>query len=152
MNTIINKEKIKISKDSVHTRQSMYKSDIRSMINFLQLNQNFKLNEWDNKILNPSIMNDLHNMFYIKAKQNEIESKIYKISENYNIDKMHLIQYYFNHIVRFKLIDITPEFIKLLKKTIHSINSNSEDTINFLTINMTAITIKPSPYAVEGYA
>jgi DNA polymerase III delta prime subunit len=139
MTTIIKKENINISSDSVHTIQSMYKSDIRSMINFLQLNQNFKLNEWDNKILNPTVMNNLHNMFCTKAKQNEIECKIYKISEEYNIDKMHLLKYYFNHIIRFKLIKITPAFIELLKKTIHSVNSTTEDTINYLIIKMTTI-------------
>ena len=152
MTTIIKKENIEISTDSVHTIQSMYKSDIRSMINFLQLNQNFKLNEWDNKILNPTIMNNLHNLFYTRAKQNDIVSRIYKISEDYNIDKMHLIQYYFNHIIRFKLVTITPTFIQLLKKTIHSINSNAEDTINYLITNMSVIEVKHSPYATEGCA
>ena len=35
---------INISDEAIiHNRQSMYKSDIRSMINFLQLNQNFQI-------------------------------------------------------------------------------------------------------------
>ena len=103
MRTIVNKENIHIDQDAIYTIQSMYKSDIRSMINFLQLNQNFKLNEWNKNILNPSILNELHLMFCNKEEGKKIKSKIYSISEKYNIDKKHLLQCYFNHLIRFKL-------------------------------------------------
>ena len=139
INAIVKKEKINISNDAIHTIQSMYKSDIRSMINFLQLNQNFKLNEWDKNILNPSILNELHNMFFEKKEQIIIQNKIHNISEIYNVDKMHLMQSYFNHIIRTKLVKLSGGFFNLLEKIIHSTNRNMEDSIYFLITNMSNI-------------
>tara|TARA_B100001287_G_C22685912_1_gene533589 strand:- start:2312 stop:3298 length:987 start_codon:yes stop_codon:yes gene_type:complete len=150
--TIVKQEQINISKDAIYTIQSMYKSDIRSMINFLQLNQNFKLNEWNKNILNPEILNKLHNMFYKKIKQIDITKEIYKISEHYNIDKIHLIKSYLNHIIRFKLISLTPQFIEIIKKTIHSVNAHLEDIVEFLIVNLNDIEVKPSPCVIEDYA
>lgn len=134
--TIIQKENITISTEDINTIQLMYKSDIRSMINFLQLNQNFNLNEWKKNILNPSILNELHNMFCKKEKQIDIIKKINNISAHYNIDKKHLLQCYLNHIVRCKLVPITLELINIIKKTIHTVNANMDDTIIFLIENM----------------
>jgi replication factor C subunit 3/5 len=145
--TIVKKEEIKISKDDIYTIQTMYKSDIRSMINFLQLNQNFDLNEWNKNILNPAVLNELHNMFYEKTKQIDIINKLYTISSHYNIDKKHLIQCYLNHIIRFKLVKITPYLIGVIKKTIHSVNADMDDVVTYLIENMKEISIMPSPYA-----
>ena len=112
----------------------MYKSDIRSMINFLQLNQNFKLNEWNKNILNPSVLNNLHNMFCENTKQIDIINKICNISEEYNIDKKHLLQCYFNHIIRYKLINIDNDFIEYMKKIIHTTNANMQDIIQYMIV------------------
>ena len=139
IDTIVKKENINISKESLFTIQSMYKSDIRSMINFLQLNQNFNLTEWNRNVLTPGVLNELHNLFSIETKKDVIIRTMYKISKNYNIDKMHLIKCYFNHIIRFKLVTISPEFIEIIKKTVHCVNSEMEDTIQFIIINMRII-------------
>ena len=150
--TIVQKENIKISKADIYTIQQMYKSDIRSMINFLQLNQNFNLSEWEKNILNPTVLNELHNMFYNKAKQVDIVKKIYNISAHYNIDKRHLLQGYLNHIVREKLVPITLEFANVIKKTIHTINANMDDTIIFLIESMKSLEIRLSPCEISSYA
>lgn len=144
--TIIKKEDIKIAKNDIYTIQSMYKSDIRSMINFLQLNQNFKLNEWKKNILNPEVLDKLHNMFYMKLKQDDIINEIYNISRHYNIDKKHLIHCYLNHIVRLKLIPITENTIDIIKKTVHSVNADMEDVIIYLIESLKTIDFKPFPY------
>ena len=150
MKTIVNKENIHIDQDAIYTIQSMYKSDIRSMINFLQLNQNFKLNEWNKNILNPSILNELHIMFCNKEEGKKIKSKIYSISEKYNIDKKHLLQCYFNHLIRFKMVKIDSHFVKILKQTIHISNAYMEDIIHFLVTNIININITPFPCEVSN--
>jgi|TARA_B110000008_G_C16909256_1_gene539968 replication factor C subunit 3/5 len=152
INTIVKKEEIKISNDAIYTIQSMYKSDIRSMINFLQLNQNFKLNEWNKNILNPSILNDLHNMFCTKAKQIDIKNKICKISQEYNIDKKHLLQCYFNHVIRFKLVLLNNDFIEYMKKIIHTTNADMQDIIQYMIVKQNDLTFRPSPYVVSSSA
>lgn len=152
MKTIVNKENIHIDQDAIYTIQSMYKSDIRSMINFLQLNQNFKLNEWNKNILNPSILNELHLMFCNKEEGKKIKSKIYSISEKYNIDKKHLLQCYFNHLIRFKMVKIDSQFIKILKQTIHCSNAYMEDVIHYLVTNIININITPFPCGVSDFS
>ena len=142
--TIVNEENIDITEDAIYTIQSMYKSDIRSMINFLQLNQIFKLNEWDKNILNPLVLNGLHNMFCDNATQIEIINRISTISKDYNIDKKHLLQCYFNHIIRFKLVKLDDTFIQYLKKIIHTTNADMQDIVQYMTIKRKDLQFKKS--------
>lgn len=152
MKNIVEKEKICIAEESIYTIQSMYKSDIRSMINFLQLNQNFKLKEWNKNILNPTILNNLHNMFCNKSKQIDILNKIYEISKAYNIDKKHLILCYFNHIIRFKLVTVNHELIHFMKQIIHVINADAEDVIHYMISNKAVLQSKLSPCENKVFA
>ena len=126
----------------------MYKSDIRSMINFLQLNQNFKLNEWNKNILNPQVLNELHNMFCNDTKQIDIINHISKISREYNIDKKHLLQCYFNHLIRSKLVKLDNEFIQYMKKIVHTTNANMQDIIQYMIVKKNNLIFKQSPCAV----
>ena len=135
MKTIVDEEHINIDDEAIQTIQSMYKSDIRSMINFLQLNQNFKLDEWNKNILNYSVLEKLYNMFCSEAKQIDIITFIYSISQEYNIDKKHLIQSFFNYIIRNKNLAINEEFISYMKKIIHNSNANMLDIIKYMIIN-----------------
>lgn len=143
MKTIVSKENIHISDDSIQIIQSMYKSDIRSMINFLQLNQNFKLDEWNKNILNTHVLKDLHNMFCNETKQIIIIQKIYNISKEYNIDKKHLLQSFFNYVIRNTNVEINASFIQYMKKIIHNVNSNMIDTIHYMIINRRNLTPVP---------
>ena len=135
MKTIVDKEQINIHDDAIHIIQSMYKSDIRSMINFLQLNQNFKLDEWNKNILNHNVLEKLYNMFCSEEKQIVVTTFIYTISKEYNIDKKHLIQSFFNYIIRNKNIVINEELTSYMKKIIHNINANMLDIIKYMIIN-----------------
>lgn len=135
MKSIVEKEKINIGDESIQIIQSMYKSDIRSMINFLQLNQNFKLDEWNKNILNNQVLQKLHNMFCDDTKQIDVIHYIYKISREYNIDKKHLIQSFFNYIIRNTNIEITDDFTNYMKKIIHNINADMMDIIQYIIIN-----------------
>lgn len=143
--TIVEKENMDISKEAIFTIQSMYKSDIRSMINFLQLNQHFELDEWNKNILSPSILNDLHNMFCTNQKHITILEKIFHISENYNIDKKHLLHNYFNHIVRCKLVKLNDSFFKMLREIVHNVSANIDDIIFYMITNMATLKLTPSP-------
>ena len=130
--TIVKKENINIHDNAIQTIQSMYKSDIRSMVNFLQLNQNFKLNEWNKNILNMEVLKELHNMFCNDTKQIDIIHKIYDISREYNVDKKHLLQSFFNYIIRNELTTISPEFIQYMKTIVHSVNASMIETILYM--------------------
>ena len=133
--TIVEKENINIDDDAIQTIQSMYKSDIRSMINFLQLNQNFKLDEWNKNILNTQVLKELYNMFCNDTKEVVIIHRIYDISREYNVDQKHLLQSLFNYIIRNEPIAINPDFIHNMKTIIHNVNANIIDTIRYMVVN-----------------
>ena len=83
LKNILNSEKIDASDNLISLVQNMYKSDLRSMINYLQLNQKILV---QNKI----ISNELWENFLLKIQNsnyNEIKSEIVSISHEFNIEK-----------------------------------------------------------------
>lgn len=149
--TIAQKEDINISNDSIKIIQAMYRSDIRSMINFLQLNQNFQTSEWNRNILNNTVLNELHNMFCGKPKHNEIKKHIHEISITYNIDKKHILHAYFNYIIRNQMVKLTPEFLKMLDRVVHSTNAEMEDIFDYIVTCDIERTIASSPCELVSY-
>lgn len=143
MKSIVDNEKIQINDESIQIIQSMYKSDIRSMVNFLQLNQNFKLNEWNKNILNHCVLDKLYNMFCNETEQKDIIKYIYSVSQEYNVDKKHLIQSFFNYIIRNKNIHINEDFTSYMKKIIHNTNADILDIIKYMIINKRMLRFSP---------
>jgi len=130
---ITEKEGIEISDDAIETIQEMYNSDIRSMINFLQLNQNFSLTDWNQniKIMNSVLLGKLDEMFNNDEEHQKIIQYIYTISAQYNIDKKHIMHSYFNHIIRNYPERITDKFLDIVDKVVHTTDANIEDVLNY---------------------
>jgi len=122
--TIAKKENIPITEDIIDIIQMNYNSDIRSMINFLQLNQNLIV--WHNNIINNSCWIQIHELLKDpNTNPEEIISFIYDISIKYNIDKNNIIQLYLNYVIRdcpdeSKKNMITTEFLDIIEKIIHN--------------------------------
>ena len=91
------KENLYLPDTVIHTIQNTYKSDIRSMINFLQLNQN--LIEWSNSIITTEIWDKIYEL-HRQNKNLELKLYIQEISIKYNIDKKSVIIKYLNYILR----------------------------------------------------
>ena len=131
--TIANKENIMITKESIEIIQAMYRSDIRSMINFLQLNQNFRMEEWNRNILNEKILTQLHNTICSKDTYINLKKFIHNISITYNKDKKHIINAYLNYIIRNNMIKLTPEFMNMLEIVVHSSNAGMDDILYYIS-------------------
>jgi DNA polymerase III delta prime subunit len=131
--TIANKENIPITHESIQIIQTMYRSDIRSMINFLQLNQNFQLEEWNRNILNDKILEELHENMCSKQSHNVLKQFMHRISTAYNKDKKHIINAYLNYIIRNNRINLTPEFMNMLENVIHSSNAVMDDILYYMS-------------------
>lgn len=96
---IIITEDLTFSDEDIVILYELYNSDIRSMINFIQLNQNFDLLK--NNIIHSSIWKTIQNMLYDSTISIiEIRDYIYTISIKYNIDKKQIIQCYCNYVIR----------------------------------------------------
>ena len=148
--TIATKENILITNESIQIIQTMYRSDIRSMINFLQLNQNFQMDEWNNNILNDKILEELHEKMCSNQSFIILKKLIHKISTVYNKDKKHIINAYLNYVIRKNRVNLTPEFMNMLEHVIHSSNAVMDDILYYMsTIDIQSITVESSYNRIE---
>jgi len=113
---ISEKEELSLSYKSLEKVQKLYKSDMRSMINFIQLcvQSNLKLEDEIN-IINDKICEDIEKK--IIGDQLLEQKYLYEISLINNIEKNNLIKIIFNYIIKNKREKITPNFLNGKSKT-----------------------------------
>ena len=128
---ISNKENLQLTESIINTIQKTYKSDIRSMINFLQLNQN--LTVWNNSIITKDIWEKIYN--FHRTNNSDLREYIHEISINYNIDKKSIIVKYFNYIIRNKVQCILPNFLNNIQVIVHSDKTDLNTTIDYFCEN-----------------
>ena len=116
-------EKLEYDNKTLKLLQKIYKSDIRSMINYMQSNN--KINK-SLKIMDDSVWEDLTNE--IKRKGNSVThiNKLNKISKSYNIDILSIIRTYLNYIIRNKSNYISSTFLNNIEYIMHLQHSNIE--------------------------
>jgi len=147
-------EKLNLNEKSISLVQKLYKSDIRSMINFMQTNQNIKENEfniieesvWEELYeqiisLNSNIKNDTKNNE--KKYINALTNKIYNISLVYNIDKKNIIKDFLNYIIRNKEEMVTSKFLDFIENIIHFQDCKNNHYVNYAVLR-TASLMTPS--------
>jgi len=124
LKNIAESEKININEKSLECIQKLYKSDIRSMINFMQSNQsNFKhdnLNNDNFNIIDNNVWLSLTNKILKKYSLDVLVSDIHNIS----ID-------YLNYIIRNKSNLITSQFLDFVENLMHSQESNNQIFVNY---------------------
>jgi len=131
LKSIINNQKLNINDNILSNIQQYYESDIRSMINYIQLNQdNLQKNNNSINIINNDIWIDIIEI--IKNNDNIfIEGYINKISLKYNIEHKNIIQ----QIVNFLIIErkkINNEILDIIETIIHE--SFNRDTLKYFII------------------
>lgn len=99
LKNISDRENLNLSDETIYTIQELYKSDIRSMINFMQSNQDV-INDTI-MVINEEIWFDLHNRIILKTSIEELNIFINEISLNYNIDKKNIIKKFLFFIIKF---------------------------------------------------
>jgi DNA polymerase III delta prime subunit len=133
LRNIAKTENLIVSEKSLELVQKLYKSDIRSMINFMQSKQDiFKIenvkkikNELE-FIIDDNVWETITNMIVNKKGINHIELLIHNISINYNIDKKNIIKDYINYIIRNKPDTICLEFLNFVENVMHSQDCNNK--------------------------
>jgi replication factor C subunit 3/5 len=136
LSTICLKEGLSINKNSLVLIKKLYNSDIRSMINFLQSNQNFNY-----ETIN-IIDNEIWENIYIKIQEREkieiITNYIKFISDKYNIDKKNIIKDFLNYIIRNKHNIINNKLLKLIENIVHNQDCNNYLFINYSILRLTS--------------
>jgi replication factor C subunit 3/5 len=130
LNKISISEKLNLSPKTLSCIQRLYKSDIRSMINFMQLNQNLK-NESIN-IIDKDVWDELYKKITQKEKLENINSFIHSLSINYNIDKKNIIKDFLNYIIKTQTKNVNSKFLDFVENLIHTQIQNNNIQVNYL--------------------
>lgn len=96
----------------------MYNSDIRSMINYIQLNQNILINSDKNKyiVMNSHVLSEIHSFVINKSNSTgDFLEFIHSISNQYNIDKRTIVQKYLDHLIHMYPDICTSSFLKSIE-------------------------------------
>ena len=131
---VSNVEKLKLSDIDIQTIQKTYRSDIRSMINFIQLNQN--LSEWSGSIITNDSWDKIYDLHRVE-NVTELKAFIQHISIKYNIDKKGIMIKYFNYILRNKIHNTTQLFLDNIEVITHSENADLNSIIDYFCVNFT---------------
>jgi replication factor C subunit 3/5 len=131
-------EKLNISTKTLTSIQKLYKSDIRSMINFIQSNQDvFKLQQNslnDFCIIDNDIWEKLLNKLHMRENIDSIQNYVHSISIHYNIDKKNIIKDFLNYIIRNHPKYISTKFLNFVENLMHSqIQNNNVYIFYYLT-------------------
>ena len=124
---ICHKESIEITDSAIDSVQQLYDSDIRSMINFIQLNQSSQ--RWDKKI----ITNELYDKILMENQSiTAFYEFIHSISIQYNIDKRNIIKNFIQYIIGFRMEIITADFLNTAEFIIHNIEAPIDCSLTYL--------------------
>jgi replication factor C subunit 3/5 len=124
LKNIIIKENIKINDNVIKDIQNTYKSDMRSMINYIQTNKRiFNIN--NQCIINEDKWNEIYNHIHKKNKT-QISDYICEISNSYNIDKREILIKLIKLHIKYQSNDTIYNILEFSKKFIHNYdNKNS---------------------------
>ena len=105
-------ENLKLSEKTLYLIQKLHKSDIRSMINFIQSNQNVNPDNYN--IIDTHVWENLYMLIHNGVENTLLIKNINNMSLKYNIDKKNIIKEFFNYIIRNKKEEIDVNMSKLL--------------------------------------
>ena len=132
---IIMQEKLNISTNQLSSIQKSFKSDIRSMINYIQANHKQFANSTEYTHITCELWENL-----IDKMKNENEKTIinyiHTISVKYNIDKVDLLHEFINYLLKTKDYALTSEWISIFKFIIHSEITNADYLIPYFVYSL----------------
>lgn len=135
LKNISESEQLNLSFKSLSCIQKLYKSDIRSMINFMQSNQDIvKLQNNENfefKIIDSDVWKNLIEKIVKREKIEKLSAFVYDVSIKYNIDKKNIIKDFFNYIIREHPNYATNQFLNFVENVMHSQVQNTNIYVNY---------------------
>jgi replication factor C subunit 3/5 len=131
-------EQLNIPHKMLSNIQLLYKSDIRSMINFMQSNQDIVKNQLNVEsvlcIIDNNVWENFINKLVNREKIDIMYSYIHLISIKYNIDKKNIIKDFLNYIIRNKPTMLNDKFLNFAENLLHS-HSINNDTYIFYSLS-----------------
>jgi replication factor C subunit 3/5 len=137
LKTISTSEKLNITDKSLHLIQQLYKSDIRSMINFMQSNQNIK--DADFNIIDDTIWEQLYDKIKTKVTMSELTEFINWTSLKFNIDKKNIMKDFLNYIIRNKGGNLSFNFLNFVENIMHFEDCKNSHYVNYSLTRMMSL-------------
>ncbi len=131
---ICDKESIQISNSQVEQLLEVYNSDIRSMINFVQLNK--ESTGTNNYILSNEVLQQMHIHLTTNSNVETIITFIHDISINYNADKKSIIKKYLNYIIRNYPEYVKDDFLNVCQSILHINDSDMQNILKYMILKL----------------
>ena len=133
---ISDSEHLKMSNNSIQLIQKLYKSDIRSMINCMQTNQN---NEYlDVHIIDDTVWSVLYTQIAQKSDLQDLEDFINHISLHYNINKKNIIKDFLNYVIRNKTHIVSAAFFQFVENIMHYEDCKNKFYITYALLQLSS--------------
>jgi replication factor C subunit 3/5 len=120
---ITTQENMNMTDENIYAIQKMYHSDIRSMINFIQLHQ--ENTDFHKFLITEDMWEKLHDLFLYNTQDN-IREWILDTSIRCNLDIKTIIKHYFNHVIQRYPEYITCTFLNIVENIVHHYDTNIE--------------------------
>lgn len=119
-------EKLNFSIEKIYNIINFFNNDIRSMINYMQSNQNI-----DISILNPETYEKLLQLI-INKNYNNYFNYLNTLNKIYKMDIKNIIKNFLNYIIINNLYNYDDKFINKCENLLHNSEFNHEININYL--------------------
>jgi replication factor C subunit 3/5 len=128
-------ENLNLTDNIISSIQQLYFSDIRSMVNFIQLHQH--IIEWDTIIITNDIYEKINYLLRDETKSiSEIIKYIFVISIQYNKEKLSIINGYIQYLIRSKSEIITTEFLNMIETVVHTVDTDIKQLLIYFFTNI----------------
>ncbi len=121
LTAISHSEKLDLSDSAINSIQKLFKSDIRSMINYMQANHTFVD---DHKVIEDKVWDKL--TVDIKKGIKYGERQMNNISSEYNMNEKNIIKDYLNYVIACKQDHIDSDFLEFAQFIMHLRDPNIE--------------------------
>ena len=135
LNNISKMENLNLTTHTLQLIQKMHKSDIRSMINFMQSNQdNNNLSHVGVNIIEDEVWLNLYNK--IRNNETDIHEYINEISVNCNIDRKNIIKNFIDYIIHH--YDVSSDFLSFVECIMHFHDCKESYYVNYSLLRLTS--------------
>ena len=151
LSSISKAEKLSLTEKSLKLIQKLYKSDIRSMINFMQSNQN--VNPEDINIIDIDVWENLYISIHNNSNLDLIITNINNISIKYNIDKKTIIKDFLNYIIRNKYQEMgtkLPKYLNFIENIMHFEDCKNSYYVNYSISRLSSLINENETGKAEG--
>jgi replication factor C subunit 3/5 len=123
-------EGLNMSDEMIQSIQKQFNSDIRSMINYMQTNQDIAAHH---VIITDSMWNEITRD--LKNGTSDVHDKINSISRRCNSDRKNMMKSYINYLIRTHPDLITSDLLNKVENVMHAAECNADHMLHYLIVN-----------------